>query len=125
MRPDFLERFNVLVREVGRFAVKDRQEDVVGVDPRIARHIARNFRRMMPPFRLGILRRARCILGCQYHAVVGNPPYIAPKDPAMRAAYREIYESCYRGYGLGAPFIERSFDLAIQVTQHGEPATSD
>jgi hypothetical protein len=53
------------------------------------------------------------ILGRQYHAVVGNPPYIAPKDRAMRAAYREIYESCYRGYGLAAPFIERFFDLAI------------
>ena len=58
------------------------------------------------------------LLGRQYHAVVGNPPYIAPKDPAMRGAYREIYESCYRGYGLGAPFIERSFDLAIPGTQH-------
>jgi hypothetical protein len=31
------------------------------------------------------------ILGRQYHAVVGNPPYITPKDPAMRDAYRDIY----------------------------------
>jgi hypothetical protein len=53
-----------------------------------------------------------CILGRQYHAVVGNPPYITPKDPAMRDAYREIYESCYRAYALAAPFIERFFDLA-------------
>jgi hypothetical protein len=60
------------------------------------------------------------ILGRQYHAVVGNPPYIAPKDPAMRDAYREIYESCYRGYGLGAPFIERCFDLALRATALGE-----
>jgi hypothetical protein len=52
------------------------------------------------------------ILGRQYHAVVGNPPYITPKDAAMRKAYREIYESCYRTYGLGAPFTERFFDLA-------------
>ena len=36
------------------------------------------------------------ILGRQYHAVVGNPPYITPKDAAMRDAYREIYESCQR-----------------------------
>ena len=35
------------------------------------------------------------ILGRQYHAVVGNPPYITPKDPAMRDAYREIYASCH------------------------------
>jgi hypothetical protein len=53
------------------------------------------------------------ILGRQYHAVVGNPPYITPKDPAMRDAYREIYSrSCHGTYGLGVPFIERFFDLA-------------
>ena len=57
------------------------------------------------------------ILGRQYHAVVGNPPYITPKDAAMRDAYREIYESCYRTYGLGVPFIERFFDLAQDGTQ--------
>ena len=51
------------------------------------------------------------ILGRQYHAVVGNPPYITPKDAAMRDAYRDIYTSCHRKYGLGAPFIERFFDL--------------
>ena len=54
------------------------------------------------------------VLGRQYHAVVGNPPYITPKDAAMRDAYREIYESCYMKYGLGAPFTERFFDLAQQ-----------
>jgi len=52
------------------------------------------------------------ILGRQYHTVVGNPPYILPQDAAMRDAYREIYESCHRKYGLGAPFTERFFDLA-------------
>jgi hypothetical protein len=56
------------------------------------------------------------ILGRQYTVVVGNPPYITPKDAAMREAYREIYESCYRTYGLGAPFIERFFDLAQEGT---------
>jgi hypothetical protein len=53
-----------------------------------------------------------CILGRQYRAVVGNPPYITPKDAAMRDAYREIYTSCHMKYGLGAPFTERFFDLA-------------
>ena len=53
------------------------------------------------------------ILGRQYHAVVGNPPYITPKDAAMRDAYREIYDSCHMKYGLGAPFTERFFDLAL------------
>lgn len=56
------------------------------------------------------------ILGRQYHAVVGNPPYITPKDPAMRDAYREIYRSCHMKYGLGAPFAERIFDLAKEGT---------
>ena len=58
------------------------------------------------------LAAVEAILGRQYHAVVGNPPYINPPDPAMRDAYRKIYASCYRGYGLGAPFVERFFDLA-------------
>jgi hypothetical protein len=61
------------------------------------------------------------ILGRQYHAVVGNPPYITPKDLAMRDAYREIYESCYMKYALAAPFIERFFDLAEMGTR-GRPA---
>ena len=56
------------------------------------------------------------ILGRQYHAVVGNPPYITPKDSAMRDAYREIYDSCHMKYGLGVPFIERFFDLAVTGT---------
>jgi hypothetical protein len=53
------------------------------------------------------------LLGRQYHVVVGNPPYITPKDSAMRDAYREIYDSCHGKYGLGAPFIERFFDVAV------------
>ncbi len=57
------------------------------------------------------------ILGRQYHAVVGNPPYITPKGAAMRDAYREIYRSCHRTYGLGVPFIERFFDLAKPTTE--------
>jgi hypothetical protein len=61
------------------------------------------------------------ILGRQYHAVVGNPPYITPKDAAMRDAYRDIYESCHRTYGLGAPFTERFFDLA-QMGTHQQAA---
>lgn len=57
------------------------------------------------------------ILGRQYHAVVGNPPYITPKDAAMRNAYRQIYTSCHMKYGLGAPFTERFFDLALEGTR--------
>jgi hypothetical protein len=61
------------------------------------------------------------ILGRQYHVVVGNPPYITPKDAAMRDAYREIFESCHMKYPLAVPFIERFFDLAETAT-HNRPA---
>ena len=61
------------------------------------------------------------ILGRQYHAVVGNPPYITPKDAAMRDAYREIYSSCFRSYGLGVPFTERFFDLAQSASSGSAP----
>lgn len=54
------------------------------------------------------------ILGRQYHAVVGNPPYIVVKDAALNAAYRGRYKrSCHRQYSLGVPFTERFFDLAV------------
>ena len=53
------------------------------------------------------------ILGRQYHAVVGNPPYIVVRDAALNAAYRARYASCHRQYSLGAPFTERFFDLAL------------
>jgi hypothetical protein len=54
------------------------------------------------------------ILGRQYHAVVGNPPYIVVKDAALNAAYRQRYTSCHMKYSLGAPFTERFFDLALK-----------
>lgn len=53
------------------------------------------------------------ILGRQYHVVVGNPPYITPKDPALNQAYRDRYATCHRQYALAVPFIERFFDLAL------------
>lgn len=53
------------------------------------------------------------ILGRQYHAVVGNPPYIVVGDKALNAAYRLKYASCHRQYSLGAPFTERFFELAV------------
>ncbi len=59
------------------------------------------------------LAEVQRILGRQYHAVVGNPPYIVVKDAALNAAYRRQYSSCHRQYSLGAPFTERFFELAI------------
>ena len=60
------------------------------------------------------------ILGRQYHAVVGNPPYITVKDAALNAAYRRRYPSCHMKYSLGVPFTERFFELAL--TGNGAPA---
>ena len=54
----------------------------------------------------------RKILGRRYHVVVGNPPYITPKDKALNQGYRERFGSCHRKYALAVPFTERFFDLA-------------
>lgn len=67
------------------------------------------------------LAEVQRILGRQYHAVVGNPPYIVVKDAALNAAYRRKYASCHMKYSLGAPFTERFFELAVSATP-GRPA---
>lgn len=54
------------------------------------------------------------ILGQQYHAVVGNPPYITVKDKALNELYRARYKSCSGKYALSVPFMERFFDLAVK-----------
>lgn len=69
------------------------------------------------------LAQVQRILGRQYHAVVGNPPYIVVKDAALNAAYRAKYASCHMKYSLGAPFTERFFELALtgrDDTNHSE-----
>jgi hypothetical protein len=53
------------------------------------------------------------VLGQQYHAVVGNPPYITPKDPASSKEYRKRYKTAYDKYHLSTPFTERFFELAL------------
>lgn len=53
------------------------------------------------------------ILGQQYHAVVGNPPYITVKDKALNQLYRTRYSTCHMKYSLGVPFTERFFQLSI------------
>ncbi len=52
------------------------------------------------------------ILGRGYHVVVGNPPYIAVQDSALRDAYRIRYASCHMQFALTVPFMERFFELA-------------
>lgn len=59
------------------------------------------------------LSKVNLILGRQYHAVVGNPPYIVVKDAVLNRTYRNAYASCHMKYSLGCPFTERFFDLAF------------
>ena len=54
----------------------------------------------------------RAILGRRYHVVVGNPPYITPKDKAQNGEYRKRFGSCHGKYSLAVPFTECFFDLA-------------
>jgi hypothetical protein len=55
----------------------------------------------------------QAILNRQYHAVVGNPPYITVKDSTLNARYRNRWKTCHRQYSLGVPFTERFFNLAV------------
>jgi hypothetical protein len=57
----------------------------------------------------------------RYHAVVGNPPYITVKDPAVRDAVRALYPVCSGKYALSVPFVQRFHDLA-QLGSGREPA---
>jgi hypothetical protein len=66
------------------------------------------------------LAQVQQILSRQYHAVVGNPPYIVVKDSALNAAYRGRYASCHRQYSLGCPFTERFFQLAVTGERFGQ-----
>jgi hypothetical protein len=66
------------------------------------------------------LTEVNAVLARRYAVVVGNPPYITPKDRALNAAYRARYKSCHRQYALSVPFIERFWEIA----QHGADASS-
>lgn len=61
----------------------------------------------------GILAEGR------YHVVVGNPPYVTPKDKRLSDLYRELYSACSRQYALSVPFAQRLFDLAKRPEQDG------
>jgi len=51
-------------------------------------------------------------LSRDFHAVVGNPPYITPKDKKKNADYRTFWsESATRKYAMSAPFVERLLAL--------------
>ena len=54
----------------------------------------------------------RAILHRQHDVVVGNPPYITPKDSALNATYRQLYNYLSGTYALTIPFMELLFRLA-------------
>jgi hypothetical protein len=63
------------------------------------------------------VEEVRELLGRSWTAVVGNPPYIVVKDPALNALYRRRFETCRGKYSLGVPFTEQFWRLAYA----GEP----
>ncbi len=60
-------------------------------------------------------------LGRDFHVVVGNPPYVTPKDPQKRDDYRVFWPDSASGkYGLMAPFAERIFRLGCTAAFSGQ-----
>ena len=57
------------------------------------------------------------ILHRHHDVVVGNPPYITPKDAALNGTYRTMYRTCHRQYALTVPFMELLFRLAYSAGQ--------
>nr|WP_030169915.1 MULTISPECIES: BREX-2 system adenine-specific DNA-methyltransferase PglX [Actinomycetes] len=57
------------------------------------------------------------ILQPTHDVVVGNPPYITVKDPALNTTYRSLYKTCHRQYALTVPFMELFFHLARTATR--------
>jgi hypothetical protein len=56
-----------------------------------------------------------------FHTVVGNPPYITPKDPQKREDYRLFWPGSAAGkYALSAPFIERLIVLGVNKAYTGQ-----
>ncbi len=52
------------------------------------------------------------ILHRRHDVVVGNPPYVTPKDAALNATYRQLYSTTHMKYALTVPFMELFFRLA-------------
>ena len=52
-----------------------------------------------------------------HDVVVGNPPYITPKDAALSTTYRQLYRTPHRQYALTVPFMELFFHLAHPAGQ--------
>jgi hypothetical protein len=62
---------------------------------------------------------ANLLAARSYHVVVGNPPFITPKDKAESDVYRAVYSACAGSYALTVPFIVRFFGLAVRSNRSG------
>jgi hypothetical protein len=65
-----------------------------------------------------MLRTASLLNRGSYHAVFGEPPYLAARDSALKQLYRSHYPVCRGQYTLTVPFIEQFFRLARQGGEH-------
>ncbi|WP_329787393.1 BREX-2 system adenine-specific DNA-methyltransferase PglX [Lentzea sp. DG1S-22] len=68
------------------------------------------------------VRRCNLLGRGSYHVVVGNPPYITPKDKQESDNYRRGYDACAGQYALSVPFVQCLFNLAIRT--HGSDRTA-
>ncbi|WP_088964690.1 BREX-2 system adenine-specific DNA-methyltransferase PglX [Micromonospora purpureochromogenes] len=56
----------------------------------------------------------------RYHVVVGNPPYIAPKDKRLAKLYGETYpDVCSGSFALSVPFAQLLFELSRRPDSDG------
>lgn len=94
--------------ERGRFA--ERQGTLLAQDDKLSSYGSAEERRENAAF-----------LGRAFHVVVGNPPYITPKDAKKRDDYRAFWPDSAAGkYALSAPFVERLFVLGTHGAFMGQ-----
>jgi hypothetical protein len=94
--------------ERGRFA--ERQGTLLAHDDKLSGYGSAEERRENAAF-----------LGRAFHVVVGNPPYITPKDAKKRDDYRAFWPDSAAGkYALSAPFVERLFVLGTRGAFMGQ-----
>jgi hypothetical protein len=66
-------------------------------------------------------RENAAFLTREFHVVVGNPPYITPKEVRKKDDYRLFWpEACHMRYALSAPFAERILTLGTQRAFSGQ-----
>lgn len=66
-------------------------------------------------------KKNAAFLARAFHVVVGNPPYITPKDRKKREDYAIFWkDSCFMNYALSAPFAERIVTIGCEGAFSGQ-----